>query len=93
MKNKKLSPLRKIEYVVCGLSNAGFMSTQLVHLECGHEVSVSTATTYRARCYKCRAAEHPLHPTGGTCPDCIADPANPEPCDKCGSLPAPRRVS
>jgi len=52
-KNKSIYPLRKIDYVVRGLSNAGFMSTNLVHLECGHDVSVSTATTYRARCYKC----------------------------------------
>jgi len=53
MKTKTQYPLRKIENVVRGLSNAGFMSTNLVHLECGHEVSVSTKTAYRARCYKC----------------------------------------
>jgi len=52
-------PLRKIEYIVRGLSNAGFMSTNLVHLECGHEVSVSTATIYRARCYKCSTNRPP----------------------------------
>lgn len=52
--SKTRFPLRKIEYPIRQMSGSGFMTQQEVHLECGHDVVVSTATTYRARCYKCR---------------------------------------